>query len=68
MVLNIVEKIQLILFCLTGSKRNNKLNKLSDNFFWIDSNSYNQVEIVHHMFLLMIVDVIIGKDVYTTDI
>ncbi len=55
-------------FCLTGSKRNNKLNKLSDNFFWIDSNSYNQVEIVHHMFLLMIVDVIIGKDVYTTDI
>jgi D-sedoheptulose 7-phosphate isomerase len=55
-------------YSLTGRNNDNKLNKLSDNYFWINSKSYNQVEIVHHMFLLTIVDVIIGRDVYTTDI
>jgi len=55
-------------FSLTGCNKNNKLNKLSNNFFWINSKSYNQVEIVHHMLLLTVVDVIIGRDVYTTDI
>ena len=55
-------------FCLTGFNKNNKVNRLSDEFFWINSKSYNQVEIVHHMFLLTVVDVIIGRDIYTTDI
>ena len=55
-------------FFLTGFNKNNKVNRLSDEFFWINSKSYNQVEIVHHMFLLTVVDVIIGRDIYSTDI
>ncbi len=55
-------------YSMTGSDKNNKLNKLADQFFWINSKSYNQVEMIHHIFLLTVVDVIIGRDVYTTDI
>ena len=42
-------------------KKNNKLNNLSDNHFWINCSSYNQIEITHHMILLLSVDVLIGK-------
>lgn len=55
-------------FSFTGLKKNNKLNKLSDNFFWVNSKSYNQVEIIHHIVLLVSVDILIGKDIYGTNI
>ena len=51
-------KINLVV--LTGCKKNNKLNKLDANLkIWIDSNSYNHVEILHHLILLSITDKII---------
>ncbi len=61
-----IKKIQS--YSLTGLNNNNKLNKLSDHFYWIDSSSYNQIEIVHHAILLMSVDIIIGRDNYKTNL
>lgn len=55
-------------FSLTGLKKKNKLNSICDNFFWINSSSYNQVEIIHHMILLVSVDILIGKDIYKTNL
>tara|TARA_B110001452_G_scaffold122498_1_gene101598 strand:- start:990 stop:1535 length:546 start_codon:yes stop_codon:yes gene_type:complete len=43
-------------FSITGFKKNNKLNKISKNFYWIDSNSYNYVESIQLLILLSIVD------------
>ena len=46
---------------LTGINKNNKLNSSRDNNLkiWINSKSYNFVEIIHHFILLMVVDKII---------
>ncbi len=54
-------------FALTGMNKNNKLNRNSNSFFWVNSKAYNQIEIIHHIFLLMIVDILIGKDVYKSN-
>ena len=43
-------------FSLTGFKENNKLKLLSKNNIWINSNSYNQVEISQLFVLLSIID------------
>ena len=46
---------------ITGCKKFNKLNKeKNDVNIWINSNSYNQIEIIHHIILLLIVDDIIN--------
>ena len=49
----------------TGNEKDNKLNKLGDVKFWINSKSYNHVENVHQIILLSIVDLIIGKSEYS---
>jgi D-sedoheptulose 7-phosphate isomerase len=62
------KKIELITF--TGKKNNNSLvrsNKTGVNLY-INSNSYNIVEICHHLILLSIVDNIIGKENYGTSL
>ena len=64
------KKKKLNLITLTGKKTNNSLlkkNSKGKNIF-IDSKSYNIVEICHHMILLTIVDCIIGKKEYGTKI
>ena len=48
----------------TGNDKNNKLNKLGDINFWIDSKAYNLVENTHQALLLSLVDLIIGKSEY----
>ena len=48
----------------TGHDKNNPLSKLGDINFWIDSKAYNFVENVHQVWLLTIVDLIIGKREY----
>ena len=53
-------------FSLTGHKKNNSVNKLSKDFLWVNSMSYNAVEIVHSIILLNIVDLIIGKNIYSS--
>ena len=48
----------------TGHDKNNPLSKLGDINFWIDSKAYNFVENTHQVWLLTIVDLIIGKREY----
>lgn len=42
----------------TGFEKDNKLSKLGDINFWINSKDYNKVESAHHLYLLLIVDLI----------
>jgi D-sedoheptulose 7-phosphate isomerase len=53
-------------FSLTGHNRNNSINRISKNFLWINSMSYNVVEILHSIILLNIVDLFIGKNIYSS--
>lgn len=48
----------------TGHDKNNPLSKLGDINFWINSKAYNFVENTHQVWLLAIVDLIIGKREY----
>jgi len=61
----IKNKINLITF--TGNDKNNLLKKTNAKGinFWIDSKSYNLIEISHLYILLMIVDLIIGRSSYS---
>jgi D-sedoheptulose 7-phosphate isomerase len=57
-------KVNLITF--SGFSKKNKLiniNKSSLNF-WVNSKSYNVIETIHQLWLLTIVDIIIGKSEY----
>ena len=49
----------------TGHDNNNPLSKLGDINFWINSKAYNFVENTHQVWLLTIVDLIIGKREYS---
>ena len=49
----------------SGHDKNNPLSKLGDVNFWINSKAYNFVENTHQVWLLTIVDLIIGKREYS---
>jgi D-sedoheptulose 7-phosphate isomerase len=44
------------LITMTGFKKGNRLSKLGNFNIWIDSNSYNHVEMTHHILLVAAVD------------
>ena len=48
----------------TGNEKDNKLSKLGDINFWINSKAYNLIENAHQALLLSLVDLIIGKSEY----
>ena len=48
----------------SGIKKNNPLSKLGNINFWVDSKAYNFIENIHQIWLLTIVDLIIGKRNY----
>ena len=48
----------------TGHQKDNPLSKQGDINFWINSKAYNFVENTHQIWLLTIVDLIIGKREY----
>ena len=50
---------------MTGLKPDNHLRKLGDINLWLDSMAYNYVENTHQIWLLAIVDLIIGKREYS---
>ena len=50
---------------LTGNKKNNPLSKLGDVNFWVNSKAYNHIENVHQLILLSLIDLTIGKSVYS---
>ena len=57
-------KIKFVSF--TGRNKKNKLKTLNKKGLnlWVDSNAYNQVEMIHHTWLLSIVDYLIGSSEY----
>ena len=57
------KKISTII-TLTGHDKNNPLSKLGNINLWIDSKAYNFIENIHQIWLLTIVDLIIGKTEY----
>ncbi len=52
---------------LTGSNSKNFLNMNSDYSIWVDSKSYNIVESIHTTYLTLIIDLIIGKTIYSVN-
>ena len=65
---NFAKREKINFFSLTGFKKNNSLNNISKNKIWINSSSYNKVEIVHFTLLAIIVDMIIGKTNYKSNL
>jgi D-sedoheptulose 7-phosphate isomerase len=51
----------------SGNKKNNPLMKHGDINFWVNSAAYNQVETIHQLWLLAIIDLIIGKAIYPSN-
>lgn len=56
------QMLKIITF--SGHDKNNPLSKLGDLNFWVDSKAYNFVENIHQLWLLSIVDLIVGKKEY----
>ncbi len=50
------KKKKIIYYPITGFNKNNSLNKLSKNYIWVNSNSYNKVEAMQLLILLSMVD------------
>jgi D-sedoheptulose 7-phosphate isomerase len=51
----------------SGMEANNPLRQLGDINIWVNSKAYNHIENIHQLWLLAIVDVIIGKTVYSSN-
>ena len=52
----------------TGHQKNNNLKKIGNINFWLDSMSYNIIENIHQFWLLMCIDLIIGKKNYKSNL
>ena len=52
------KKIGCKVVTLTGFNKNNKVRKIGDVNLWLDSKNYNLIEMIHHTWLLSIVDYI----------
>lgn len=57
-----IKKNKIYLITMTGFEKNNILSKLGNINIWIDSKSYNFVEMCHHIFLVAIVDSLKNND------
>ena len=68
---NIVEAAKYVksldrkLVTFTGKSPDNSLKQLGDINFWVDSAAYNIVECIHMMWITTMIDMIIGKSVYS---
>jgi D-sedoheptulose 7-phosphate isomerase len=55
---------QLPLVTFTGFLEDNPLKQLGELNFWLDSSAYNIVEMTHHIWLLAVCDLVIGRAEY----
>ncbi len=55
----------LLTITFTGFDENNKTRQIGDINLWVDSKAYNIVEMTHHIWILSIVDMIIGNSEYS---
>jgi len=58
------KELNMGVITLSGFKSDNPLRKLGDINFWVDSKAYNIVEMTHHIWLVSVVDYIIGHIEY----
>jgi len=61
---NYAKKNGISVITFSGFNENNPLKKLGDLNLWVNSSGYNIVEMVHHTWLLSIVDNLVGKIEY----
>ena len=61
----LAKKLNISVITFTGFDSNNKLLKKGDLNFWVDSKAYNIVEMTHHIWLLAVVDMLIGNSEYS---
>ena len=59
------KELNMGVLTFSGFKSDNPLRKLGDINIWVDSKAYNIVEMTHHIWLLAIVDYIIGDIEYS---
>ena len=59
------KELKMSVITFSGFDRKNPLHHMGDINFWVDSKAYNIVEMTHHIWLLAIVDYIIGDIEYT---
>lgn len=59
------KKIGMIVITFSGFSPDNELRKLGDINFWVNSRAYNVVETTHQVWLLSVIDMIIGKAEYS---
>ena len=68
-ILNAVKQAKLQNFSsimtFSGMAANNQLNQMGDNNFWVNSRAYNIIENTHQVWMLSLVDMIIGKSEYS---
>jgi len=50
------KSLNMSVITLTGFNMRNPISKLGDLNFWVDSNEYNIIEMVHHVWLVSLVD------------
>ena len=58
------KELNMGVITLSGFKSDKPLRKLGDINFWVDSKAYNIVEMTHHIWLVSVVDYIIGHIEY----
>ena len=61
------KEMGLTVVTLSGFSENNLLRSLGDINLWVNSKGYNIVEMTHHIWLVAIVDYIIGKIEYKSN-
>ncbi len=61
----ICKKKKILLFTFTGFLKSNPLKKMGNINLWVNSKAYNIIENIHQIWLLSIVDRIIGKSEYS---
>jgi len=54
------KELNMCVITFSGFDSENPLRQLGDINFWVDSRAYNIVEMTHHIWLLAIIDYIIG--------
>ena len=61
----ICKKKKILLYTFTGFSKSNPLKKMGNINLWVNSKAYNIIENIHQIWLLSIVDRIIGKSEYS---
>lgn len=65
--LDYAKKVNIPNASLTGADVNNYLKMNSDCSLWVNSKSYNMVESIHTLFITLIIDLFIGKTLYSVN-